>query len=415
MVTPNRALEQAFFHLFKEKPFYANALIQMDKMYSETIVPIAGFSIINSRPTLIINPKTFPLFTIRSRAGIVEHEIGHAITDYFERGEGLNPGLWNAAADFAVNSLIDYGDLPNEKELTNVMYEAYKHLIEPTKSKESFKSKLLIPELFDLPRGESAEWYYKRILSDTNLKNKLERKSGGDGENPFDENMEYHDAHKAWDLTDNVSKEFIKEIVKDWIKNAVNETGWGNVQGDMKQYIEKIITSRVNWKRELRQFVAKVIRMNKRYTWKRLSKRVPDSKGTLRERMLNLIVAFDTSGSITDDELSLFCGEIERIYKAGACNITLIECDTKINSIKKYKPGEKVYVHGRGGTSLIPPFEWAAKKRGEYDAIIYFTDTGGPAPEKQTIPTLWVITASGWHNKDDFCSWGRKIKLEAIA
>ena len=48
--------------------------------------------------------------------------------------------------------------------------------------------------------------------------------------------------------------------------------------------------------------------------------------------------------------------EIHHIYKSGV-DITIIQCDTNINSIESYKGKNEIAVKGRGGTSFDPVLE----------------------------------------------------------
>ena len=61
-----------------------------------------------------------------------------------------------------------------------------------------------------------------------------------------------------------------------------------------------------------------------------------------------MLLAIDTSGSVSDAELKEFMNEIHHIYKAGV-DITIVQCDTRITSIKPYTGKHELEVQGRGG------------------------------------------------------------------
>jgi predicted metal-dependent peptidase len=58
---------------------------------------------------------------------------------------------------------------------------------------------------------------------------------------------------------------------------------------------------------------------------------------------------------------------------------------------------------GRGGTSLIPPFQWVSEnvlqKGQSLDALVYFTDGYGSFPKKEPgFSTLWLVPKNGFQS-----------------
>jgi predicted metal-dependent peptidase len=124
----------------------------------------------------------------------------------------------------------------------------------------------------------------------------------------------------------------------------------------------------------------------------------------MRQKML---VAIDTSGSVSNDELTEFMNEIHHLHKAGV-DITIIQCDTKINSIEDYKGKFELKVSGRGGTSFDPVLEYYQQHR-EYTSLIYFTDGECNTRLKPNKDILWVLSERSELNTS---LPGKVIKLE---
>ena len=410
MSQQQQLIDQTFLKMLHTEPFYAFLMIQFEKILSND-VPIAGVSVDGASLKLYLNPETFCKFSLNSRVAIMRHEMLHVILEHFVRKGVRHHELFNIASDMAVNSLID--NLPSEDEVLQAT---------------GANGGLVLAEKFELPPGQLSEWYYDELIErfppnpqaqpsgngDDEGDGEGESKGAkgsGNGEGTIRGQGEYYDSHESWSEGSPVSPELAKEIVKDAIQNAMKKSR-GDIPGNLEEYIKELLRSDINWKSALRGFVARAIQTNKKYTWKRPSKRYENNKGVSRDVVLNLAVAIDTSGSVATEELALFMGEIESIYNTVKCNIKFIQFDTKITSVDDYTRNYKVNIKGRGGTDLCVPFDFLNEQKERYDGLVVFTDTFGPTPQKQTIPTLWgIVSEQGWGNRDKFCKFGQKMYI----
>ena len=133
----------------------------------------------------------------------------------------------------------------------------------------------------------------------------------------------------------------------------------------------------------------------------RRNRRQPDRldlRGELRGHKAEVAVAFDISGSISEEEFKQAVKEVLSIVKSYKQEITLIECDNQIR--RTYKVGTMKDIKERsavgGSTKFSPVFEYANKE--QFNLLIYFTD--GKGEKKLTVPprnykVLWVISGSG--------------------
>jgi len=120
-----------------------------------------------------------------------------------------------------------------------------------------------------------------------------------------------------------------------------------------------------------------------------------------------MLVGIDTSGSVCDDELKEFINEIHHLYKAGV-DITIAQCDSRMQSVKKYDGKFELAVAGRGGTSFEPVLE-LFNERKEFTSLIYFTDGEAWTSVKPRKPVLWVLSERSSYNDE---LPGRQIRLE---
>lgn len=418
--TVEKAVSQAFYHLLQIEPFYAYLIVQMKRNYVTDVDPvgIAAVSIKDGQMNLHINRRTFPLFTLEERMAILKHEVMHLVLDHIPRRVHRNPARWNLAIDMAINWQIR--DLPSDEKVEQVLSQ----FMTPEQLQRVYASggfRLIYPHTFDLPDNMTAEWYYARLsrgnggIQGDGVGDGLGAIVDGNG-NAYSQDGRFWDGHGIWSESDAASPEQVRDIVRQAVVDAYQRLSRsnGSVPGNLKVIIEEWLKPTINWKQQLRQFVAQAIRSNRRYTWKRPSRRFPELQGTKKEYQLKLLIAGDSSASVSDREYAQFWAEIKRIHALGNVDITYMEVDTEIQRLEKFSRKTEPEVHGRGGTDLRVPFRWAEEQRPQDrpDAIIYFTDTGGPYPEKQTFPTLWVVPDDAWDYAQEHITWGRMIRLK---
>lgn len=398
------------------QPFFAYLLTNMKKVIDkENKVPIAGVAIVDGDITLYINPKGYFSHNLKERTFILIHEVLHIIFHHHFRGEKKDHGLWNISTDVAINQLIDT--------------ENYARMPKGCLKIDSWND----TKGFILPEKKSAEDYYKLLLdkqekmekpndmNDTPMGDFLpdeNENNNSDKENKDSLAPSFRDMHKSWDQSDDMSKTVSENIINSALNEAFKESA-GNVPQELKTYIEEILNPKINWRSILRNFVAKKRNTNKKATWKKHNRRLGRQvMGYKKNRKLNVAVAIDTSASITEDDFKIFFSEIIGIHRSGA-NVIILECDTKVHKIYKYKNGVSPDFTGRGGTDFCPVFDFINKKKDKLlnekpDLLIFFTDGFGEAPEENNISTVWCLTENGKkpytknHNK---VPWGIELNI----
>lgn len=195
---------------------------------------------------------------------------------------------------------------------------------------------------------------------------------------------------------------------------AAKALGQGSCPADLQRIIDRTLSQKVDWKREMADFVKE--RISARNDWSRSARRhawQPVIYPRKRQDETGLIVAVrDTSGSIDDAMIAEFNGLIESCLGESGCRAVVIDCDAAIHAEHTIEPGETVprEAKGGGGTSFRPPFERAAEliEAGEKIAgLIYLTDMQGDFPEQSPdFATLWLATT------DAQGPFGRTVRVE---
>jgi len=305
---------------------------------------------------------------------VLKHEALHILLHHLTRAKhfAYNPRGYNIAADCAINCHI-----------------------------EGLPEGALYPRQFGLEDNQSSEWYYE----------KLKKECKGEGKD-WDELVEGKgdtvDDHSMWDeFDDDIVEEKIRNIAEKAIKEQ-EKKGWGNIAGNLAAQIIAANKPIVNWKKEVRWFINKLVLMGRKHTRMRPNRRYGiTSPGTKRNYTSKLLVAFDTSGSVSDTQLEYFATELNGMIDH--VKVDFIQFDTQIYGDPEPfgKKARKIDIKGRGGTCFAPVIELADELR--YDGLVVFTDGYAPFPDRPRTRMLWAVCDQ---DKDVEFPYGKKVVIE---
>lgn len=350
--------------LMLEHPFYGMFLIGLNKEWNES-VPTAGVSKHNINYKLVINTEFWNSLSSDHKKGLLWHELLHIVFDHLNLRDGFgDKRLFNIAADCELNQYITPSYLPDGAILPS-----------------SF------PNL-KLDRKAGTNYYYK-ILQDNPNDPDVQQLMDGAG-----------DMHASWEEFDNLSeseKKLLKAQAEYQLKEAAEEClkSQGHLPGEIAQIykrITEVTPSKFNWRAYLRRFTGNSYVVETKLSRKKLNKRYPDAPGMKFKPKKHILVAIDTSGSVSNDELVEFFNEIRHIHKTGT-EITVLQCDTQINSIEKYNPKKDVKVQGRGGTEFDPVLDYYNKNSKVFTCLVYLTDGECYTTITPRGRMLWVISS----------------------
>jgi predicted metal-dependent peptidase len=349
-------LESAISKLVTFQPLYGEVFLHLNKKERKSIPTLAVGVIRRVDLALYYNPDFVESLSPTELRSVLKHEALHVLLHHLTRAKhfAYNPRGYNIAADCAINCHI-----------------------------EGLPQGALYPNQFGLEDNQSSEWYYEK------MKKECEDK-GKDFDQLIEGKGDTVDDHSMWDdFDDDIVEEKVRNIAEKAIKEQ-EKKGWGSISGSLASQIIAANKPVVNWKKEVRWFINKLVLMGKKTTRMRPNRRYGfTSPGSKRNYTSRLLVAFDTSGSVSDTQLEYFATELNGMIDY--VEVDFIQFDTKLYGEPKpfSKKAAKVDIVGRGGTCFTPVIELADDRK--YDGLVIFTDGYAPFPDKPKTRMLWAV------------------------
>ena len=391
-MTKQESLSKTAKDLMLKEPYYGFFLIMLNKVWRKDL-PTAGVSKQNINYQLAINEEFWTGLSDDHKTGLLKHELLHIAFGHLVSFSSFsNKKLANVAMDMEINQYIEASWLPeggiNIDDYTDIQ----------------------------LDRKAGCRYYYDQLLRLQDEKDK----NGSTGDQAMDnllDNIASGDIpdHSTWEEFEDMSeaeKKLIEKQVQKILQDAKEQTvkKRGNVPGEIEGLIvlDEVTKAKFDWKGYLRRFTGTSTKIFTKKIRRKENHRYEDNPGLKIKMRQHMLLAIDTSGSVSNEELSEFMNEIHHIHKAGV-DITIVQCDTSIRSIEPYKGKNDLKVHGRGGTEFDPVLDYYNANIGKYTSLVYFTDGECYTSVKPKNRVLWVLSERSHMNED---LPGQVIKLE---
>lgn len=309
------------------------------------------------------------------------HEILHAVYDHMGRRGDRDPKISNIAADYCVN-----GDLVEQRIGEKIS---------------------VVPILFDAKfKGWAYEEVYdylqqnadKMNLSDLAKQVLDEHLDGeGDGEGDGDDDKDGNGRPRL----SKEERDAIRDEIRGAVISAANAAGAGNLPAGVKRLLKDLTSPVIGWKELLQQQIQSTVKND--FTFQR-----PNRKGWHMDaimpglkpgEMIDICIAMDQSGSISEEDSKAFLSEIRGIMESfDEYRITLWCFDTEIYNVQTFTSDniEDIMAYepmGGGGTDFMANWEFMKEENIEPKKFIMFTD-GMPFGEwgdEQYCETVWII------------------------
>lgn len=356
-------LSEALSRLIHAQPFFAVILMDLLEIQETDQVPTAAT---NGRH-LFINPEWYNPLDIDERVFILAHEVSHVIFEHCPRmklymDRGVGPDLkewsnnrWNQATDYIINDWL---------AKSNVGRMPMGGLHHPNYGADDL-----------------ADDVYLKVPDDPK-------------------------ADKNWDVhmpPDPNNPPPAKSQVQRAVKSAATVAKQqGNCPSNMERLVGDICEPQVDWKERVKLCLHRVAGKDAS-TWQRPNRRRLAIQphiywpGTESYQVGTIAMFVDTSGSVSDEEMSHFFGEMASILTELRPQLAYVgSCDTvahgphelqDVNELLDYKP------EGGGGTHMPAIFDRLKEEGVRPDALIILTDGYTSYGEAPGYPVIWVCTS----------------------
>lgn len=317
------------------------------------------------------NPDFYMSMPADERVGVLVHEAMHVAYLHMDRLGDRNHSVFNAAADHVINlQLLERG--------------------------------------FKLPSFVLADKRFKGMGTEEVYKILMEERTQGQ---PQPQNQ-MEDLREA-DNTAEGLKEHVQDIlVRAAIQSKMAGDSPGSIPGDIQIFLDNLLNPKLPWNRILMKYTQKYAKAD--YSFHRPNRRFAPKHYLPvlhSESMIDIAIATDVSGSVTDEEFKRCITESYSILKMlKPEKITLIQFDTGIrgtDTVRNVSDFMKVKFTGRGGTRISPVIEWANEHKPKILLIFsdgYFRFHG----DTTNVDTIWLIHG----NKNFKAPFGKVIHYE---
>jgi len=365
-------VSRAVTKLAFEIPFFGSCALSLGTVCTNQ-VPTGA----TDGKTILYNPDFVDTLTEPQTLGLVCHEVMHVIWQHCQQFEGKDPKLCNIAMDYIINdtvvydmglSIPDEGILDNDRCFKNMTWQQVYRILEDIQQKQKEEES-----------GEG-EGFNKEggSANDANISKEKQRDIGKmlQKVNP--------DHLKPGDLSDAELEELKQDIERITIKAAQDAESMGkpgSIPGSIRDLINEIRESKIAWEEFV--FTTMQTRFPDDFTYRRPNKKyldqgmyMPTMEST---RVKRLVFAFDTSGSVSRDELIDYFSEANFLINHFRPESVLLMCsDYDVAEVIELEEGETIedgfWFKGGGGTCFRPVFDYIEKNDIEIDQLIYFSD-----------------------------------------
>jgi len=326
----------------------------------------------NSRFIQLLRPKEIEF--------LFGHEVLHCVYDHFGRRGDRDPQLFNIANDFCVNADLIKHHVGEKITTVPCLYDP---------KYDGMSSE----EIYDILYEKADKIDIGKLLDQM-----IDEHLDGEGDSDDDQDGKGKGRPKLTAEERQAIKDEIKEAM---LAAAATVDGAGNLPAGVKRLIQELTEPQMNWRELLRMQLESTIKSD--YTWMRASRKgwhmdavMPGMK---LDPMIDIAVALDASGSISETMLKDFLGEIQGIMESfPAYRIHVVTFDTEAYNPVQYDSENlddicDYEIKGGGGTDFDCIFNYLKENEIEPKRLVVFTDgyPFGSWGDENYADTVWIL------------------------
>ena len=392
-------LATARTRLILDKPFLGALVLRLPMVAADGKWCETTFS---DGKSFYYNPDYIDALDAEQTQFALSHEALHCALSHFHRRGHRVKHRWELACDYAVNPLLIKDGL---KPTPDAQY---------LREYEGMTAEEIYPCLEDMDNGGERDLEDNRDDNDSDGDREQEQNKGGsNSEREREKNDKTSGQGSEEDSNDQgssmgnspppeMSQQELEDLSVQWQQRmaaaAQQALQSGKLEGEMARMVDYLLQPRLPWRMLLARFLTATARDDYSYARPSTRRGDPAVYPSLRSHEVNVVVAVDTSGSISEDEIQEFISEIDSIKSQVRARVTLLSCDSDLNygCPWYFEAWDEfrfdVEIRGGGGTNFKPVFNWIEQQDSAPDALIYFTDAEGVFPEAEPhYPVVWLV------------------------
>ncbi len=385
-------LTKARTQLILDKPFLGNLVLRLPMKAAGSWCRTSA----TDAKSFYYNPSFIEKLDNHQTKFVLIHEALHCALTHFARRGNRDKHKWDLACDFAINPLlVKEGfrpplDVPIFSKYESMIAEEIYPMID-----DSIDTEPMDQHLYDDNPKDDADESDGGMREDSLDGQKDDTSSKGQDNKPSQGNSNSGDlAEQPSPLTPDEMQELSSRWQKNLASSAQLAQQAGKLDGEFAKLVDFFLQPQLSWQSLLAQYMSTLARDD--FSYARPSRRSGNAiLPSLRSSQIDITVAIDTSGSITQEEIDEFISEINAIKSNMRASITLIACDEKVNDnlIWRFEAWDELQfpasLGGGKGTDFNPVFDYIDEQDSPSSVLIYFTDAMGKFPHKGKEPIPW--------------------------
>jgi predicted metal-dependent peptidase len=350
-----------------DRPYLASAL------YSLTVVPTSGVPTmgVDRHWRCYVSPDFVAATPVPELAGVWIHEVAHLLRNHHGRTDLL------AAADQRDRTRVN---VAQDCEINDDLIADGLALPEGR----------VEPGAFGLPAGRLFEEYLPKLPPSATCSD------CGSGAHGVPGDWEIADGSGG---VDGVEAEALRRHTAEAMR--AHQRNRGTLPGGWRRWADQVLEPVVDWRRVLAGAIREAVAWASGavdYTYRRPSRRTAALRGvvlpSLRRPMPAVAIVIDTSGSMGEDDLAAALAEVTGVLRevgVGGNRVTVLSCDTGVQTTARVTSATQVTLAGGGGTDMRTGIQAALALPERPAIVIVLTDGFTPWP---TAPSSARVVAA---------------------
>ncbi len=398
-------LTKARTQLILDRPFLGNLVLRLPLVAADSWCKTSA----TDAKSFYYNPEFIDSLNKHQIKFVLIHEALHCALTHFARRGNRTKHKWDLACDFAINPLlVKEGfhppiDVPIFQQYAGMIAEEIYPMIDDNLNQEPMDQHLYDDQANDDSKQSDGGMREDQLQQEPKPQSKANEGEQGD-------------ASSLAQQPAILRPDEIEKLATQWQKNLASSAQIaqqaGKLEGEFAKLVDFFLQPQVSWQSLLAQYMSALARDD--FSYSRPSRRSGEAiLPALKSHQIDITVAIDTSGSISQEEVDEFVSEVNAIKANLRASITLIACDDKLSehSPWRFEAWDALQfpasLGGGKGTNFNPVFDYINAQDKVCDVLIYFTDAKGKFPEiEPNYPVMWLVKGK------EVIPWGARIQLQ---